>query len=290
MQGLSGQTIAAEPSRTSTLDSPTLPLSADDRIALGREFAENGYVILRNVVSKDELSELRAAIIDEFERAKKSGDLFSGGGAISGHLNCFPGERSRFAYEALARGGIPALIEDLYPGSRAALNVGCNLNLPKSVVQHYHSDSAFLEAYMVVNVAVVDTDLVNGAIDVIPGTHKTFYKYWRFAVERPQRLRVRLPLSQGDVLLRASTLWHRGMPNLASAPRPMIAMTFGDRRATHPADPFRANDGKIMFYPNWYSPNALGRLRERTFVAAPFTYSAYRFVRSLFGNKGYATP
>jgi len=32
----------------------------------------------------------------------------------------------------------------------------------------------------------------------------------------------------------------------------------------------------------------VGQLRERTFVAAPITYSAYRFVRSLVGNKGYA--
>ena len=48
-------------------------------------------------------------------------------------------------------------------------------------------------------------------------------------------------------------------------------------------------DGKIRFYPNWYQPTTLGRLRERTFVTAPVTYSAYRFARSLYGNKGYAS-
>jgi hypothetical protein len=31
----------------------------------------------------------------------------------------------------------------------------------------------------------------------------------------------------------------------------------------------------------------LGRLRERTTVHAPITYAAYRFARSLIGNKGY---
>jgi hypothetical protein len=143
---------------------------------------------------------------------------------------------------------------------------------------------------LIANVAVVDTDLVNGAIDLIPKTHKKFYKYWRFAVERPYRQSSRISMSQGDVLIRSSNLWHRGMPNRSAVPRPMIAMTFGDRnRPKHP-EPFGVNGGKILFYENWYQPTRLGRLRERAYIAAPFTYSAYRFVRSLIGNKGYGTP
>ena len=69
--------------------------------ALKHAFVEDGYLIFRDVVSKERLSSLRARIAEEFDRAKQSGRLFSGGGLISGHLNCFPGEGSRFAYEAL---------------------------------------------------------------------------------------------------------------------------------------------------------------------------------------------
>jgi len=54
----------------------------------------------------------------------------------------------------------------------------------------------------------------------------------------------------------------------------------GDIRAFSRAD--------LEFYPNWFAPTWRGRLRERTFVAAPITYSAYRFTRSLFSDKGYA--
>ena len=139
---------------------------------------------------------------------------------------------------------------------------------------------------MIVNVAVVDTDLQNGAIDVVPGTQSKFYKFWRFALERPHRNNARLPLKQGDVLVRTSNLWHRGMPNLTSVARPMVALTWekgGSTKMTRNRD----EDGKITFRTNWYRTNFLGRLRERTFVAAPITYSSYRFVRSLFGNKGY---
>jgi ectoine hydroxylase-related dioxygenase (phytanoyl-CoA dioxygenase family) len=268
-------------------------LSHDEREAFRRGYDENGYYIFRNLVPGDALSALRGRLSEAFERAEREGGLFAGGGRISGHLNCFPGAESRFAYEAIERRGIVDLVRACLPGLQGTLRVGCNFNLPNSVPQHYHVDSQFLDEFVVVNVAVVDTDLVNGAIDVLPGTHKQFYRYWQFAARRLNRLTTRLPLKRGDVLVRSSNLWHRGMPNRSAAPRPMLAFTFGDgERRAKPgpaADPFQVDAGKITFHPNWYRPNLAGRLRERTFVAVPITYATYRFVRSLFGTKGYGT-
>jgi ectoine hydroxylase-related dioxygenase (phytanoyl-CoA dioxygenase family) len=165
-------------------------------------------------------------------------------------------------------------------------NIGCNFNLPNSVAQHYHVDWPYTKEFMITNVAVVDTDVENGAIDVVPGTHKKFYKFWRFALERPYRFSKQLPLQQGDVLIRTSNLWHRGMPNRTNTPRPMVALTW-EEGGSQLDDPFRMENGKIRFRENWYRSNFLGRMRERTFMAAPITYDAYRFVRSLVGTKGY---
>ena len=267
---------------------PPKAFSADDVEELKRSFAAAGYLVFKNVVSKDKLSGLRSRIIEEFERAKQSGRLFSGGGSISGHLNCFPGADSRFAYEALDAHGIIDLIRAISPKSMNKLNVGCNLNLPGSVAQHYHADGWFTGDFMIANIAVVDTEIANGAIDLLPGTQKRFYKYWQFSLGRAYRVTTRIPMEQGDVLIRTSTLWHRGMPNLTALPRPMLALTFGDPGSARFEDPFAAGDGGITFHENWYRTDFLGRLRERTFVAAPLTYSAYRFVTSLVGNKGYA--
>jgi hypothetical protein len=262
-----------------------MPISKSELEEYERTFDNDGYVVLRNVVSKHKLSEFRERLMEEFERSKASGALFAGGGNISGHLNCFPGEASRFVYDELDAYGVFELVKRLY-GGKIAPRVGLNLNLPKSVAQHYHMDGTFTEDFIIVNVAVVDTDLVNGAIDVLPGTHKRFYKFWRYALERRYKGTKRLPLSQGDVLVRTSRLWHRGMPNNSQAPRPMLAVTIGELCAPV-GDPFQTNGGKVQFEPNWYKTNLLGQLRERAFVAAPITYSAYRFVRSLYGNKGY---
>jgi ectoine hydroxylase-related dioxygenase (phytanoyl-CoA dioxygenase family) len=265
-------------------------MSAEERAAFDRSFAESGYFVFKNVVSADALAALHKRVDEAFERAGRDGSLFEGGGQISGHLNCFPGAESRFAYDAVERFGVIDLVRRELPGLNGALRVGLNYNLPNSHAQHYHVDSSFLDRFMIVNVAVVDTDVVNGAIDVLPGTHVRFYRYWEFAVRRLSRLTTRIPMKAGDVLVRSSNLWHRGMPNRAAAARPMLAFTFGERVAeSDTRDPFSVTAGKISFHPNWYRPTLAGRLRERTFVAAPITYAAYRFVRSLVGSKGYGS-
>lgn len=261
-------------------------LQPDERESLKKSFADNGYFIVRNVVSPEKLSKLHQNIIETFDTAKQTGALFSGGGLMSGHLNCFPGAEARFVYETLQEYGIVDLIREIEPKAVRLPNMGCNLNLPNSVTQHYHADRDFTKAFMIANVAVVDTVVENGAIELIPGTHRKFYKYWRFALERPYRNSIRVPMKQGDVLVRTSNVWHRGMPNRTSVARPMLALTWEDGGCTHD-NPFGMEEGKITFRPNWFKPTRLGRLRERIFVSVPLSYSAYRIISSLVEKKGY---
>lgn len=247
-----------------------------------------GFVVLRDVVPKEPLEEFRLALLDEYERAKASGSLFKGGGTIIGHLNCFPGEGSRFIYEHIQDRGIVDVVAARDPIGAQYPRPTLNFNLPHSVAQHYHMDGLYTREFVICNVAVVDTDVANGAIDVLPGTHREFLPFWRYALERTYRLSTRVPLAQGDAILRLSTTWHRGAPNTTDTPRPMMAFTFGELGPTS-GDPFTHNDGKVEYYPNWYNTNRLGQLRERTYRVAPFTYAAFRFARSLYGKKGYSS-
>jgi ectoine hydroxylase-related dioxygenase (phytanoyl-CoA dioxygenase family) len=264
----------------------TQRLTAAEVAKLKQSFAENGYVVLKNVVSREGLADLAVKMQQEFENQLRTGRMFNGGGLVSGHLNASPGEAGRFAYEDLKDYGVVDLVREIAPQSVREPYVGCNFNLPGSVTQHYHMDRTFTNEFMIINVAVVDTVIENGAIELAPGTHRQFYKFWRWAIERPYRKSIRQPMEQGDVLIRVSNLWHRGMPNLSRTPRPMLAFTWEDGGSQDP-DPFAKNGGKIEFRPNWFRPSKLGRLRERVFVAAPLSYSAYRFVDSMVSNKSY---
>ena len=255
---------------------------------LQRDFAEEGFLVLRDVISKPALADVQARLTEAFAGWQKSTESFQGGGLLRGHLNCYPGDVARDNFGELRDSGVFDLAHALFPTDPKATRVGCNFNLPGSVAQHYHMDGIFLESFLVVNVAVVDTKLENGAIDVVPKTHKRFYRYCEFAARRVYREATRLPMSAGDVLIRTSTLWHRGMPNRTQTARPMLAFTLGEKGVSTD-DPFAFNGGRTQFQTNWFTTSRLGRLRERTTVAAPITYSAYRFALSLFSNKGYAS-
>jgi hypothetical protein len=263
-----------------------LPLTTDAIEGCVQALDEVGYAIVPGVVGRDVLDVFRQTIDDEYQHLDLTGAGFHGGGSFSGHLNCYPGEAARVAYEQVRDSGILDVVRATRPDLADRPRVTLNYNLPGSVAQHYHMDGVYTRDFLICNVAVVDTDLVNGALDVLPGTHQTFLPFWKYAVGRTWRRTTRVPLQQGDVVIRRSTLWHRGMPNRSSRPRQMLAVTFGEVPDVD-LNPLGEHGGAVEFYPNWFRPTRLGRLRERVFVAAPISYSAYRFVRSLDGRKGY---
>ena len=205
-------------------------LTATEIDDLKQTFARDGYFIIRSVVSPERLAELHKSLEQEFEAASKSGALFSGGGLRSGHLNCFPGAGARFVYDTLQERGIIDLIKEIDPRVVRMPNVGCNFNLPGSHTQHYHLDRPFTRDFMIANIAVVDTNIENGAMEAIPGTHKRFYKYSQFVLERVARKSVRIPLKRGDVLVRSSNVWHRGTGNHTSVPQADACHDLGGRR------------------------------------------------------------
>jgi ectoine hydroxylase-related dioxygenase (phytanoyl-CoA dioxygenase family) len=260
----------------------------DGRKRLRAAYDEQGFVVVRGVVPKAGLVSLTLALGEALSRARVNGVLFEGGGGtMAGHINCYPGEPSRFAFDALVQHGVVELIRDINPELAGAVRAGCNMNLPNSVAQNWHIDGAFHKDFMIANVAVVDTVIQNGAIDLLPESHKRPEPYWRLAFARGFRSHRRVEMGQGDVLVRSSRLWHRGMPNLSGAVRPMLGFTFGEVSGTT-GDVFSAHGGAIQFSPNRFATSRLGKLRERSYVAAPFAHEVLRIARSLLGKDGYA--
>src|SRR5216683_4823989 len=99
-------------------------MSPSEVEAYEQAFAEHGYVVIKHVVPRRQLAELHATLAAEYERQKADGTLFNGGGGLSGHLNCFPGESARFVYDALMERGVIDLIRQISPKSARQPYVG----------------------------------------------------------------------------------------------------------------------------------------------------------------------
>jgi ectoine hydroxylase-related dioxygenase (phytanoyl-CoA dioxygenase family) len=183
--------------------------------------------------------------------------------------------------DALTDRGIIDLVHELSPRPLRQPNVGCNLNLPGSSSQNEHVDGYAAEPFLVINVAAVDTDLSNGAMEILSGTHRREYQYWEVMFERPERRR--LLMKQGDVVIRSSTLWHRGMANRSPVARPMLAFTWEDG-GSELADPYAVHGGRITLLPNRHPLDWKGRLRERAYVTAPRVGTAFRVAQSLVAS------
>ncbi len=248
------------------------------------ELSKKGYTVITDLIPKKQLAQLNESLQKEFLREKLSNELFKGGGRLAGHLNCFPGRASEDIFKNLIQSGANKIVDMIDETWMNKLTVGTNFNLPGSVIQHYHFDGIFQDQYLIVNVALVDTNNRNGAIELAPRTHKEFLRFWQFVAKGLPFKGLRIPLNQGDVLIRYSTLWHRGMPNKTKNARPMLAFTLGERNAVQ--NPFMKNNGNPKFFNNWYMTHRLGRIREFCYIKIPFFQTIFRILRSLLSDYG----
>lgn len=240
-----------------------------------------GYAIVEGAIHQETCKSLALAILSEYDRVAKDG-LSNLGGALSGHLNCFPGSESRTLVEAVERAGVTEFISEMFGEPLTLKSVGCNCNLPRSHYQHFHADSYWNNPFMIVNIMLVDTTLENGATELIPGSDKKPLPYWKFVASRLARLGVRHPMKSGDILIRSSRLWHRGTPNRSDRMRPMIALIYSPANGCDTKVNYNQNGGKVTFKYNMFTDNWRGRVREFSYVYFPMAIAAYMSVMSVF--------
>lgn len=262
------------------------PLTEAQAADLLATVERDGYVVIPGVVAPEHFDALDAIVEQvnaEYDRLVAAGELFRSGGTISGHINCHPGMDSKKVYDILLDQGVLEIVRLHDPAAVDRVRVTMNFNLPHSHNQHFHSDGLYVENFLAINIALADITMDNGPMDVIPKSHHEFHKFWEYSRNRMYRQRVPMCMKKGDVLVRFSTMWHRGTANKSDKVRPMLSLTFGEKSAPQS----EAFESEIVFHPNWYGTTRADEVRERVFVGLPFVYSTMRFGRSLVGNKGY---
>ena len=207
-----------------------------------RALEQDGYVILNDVVARDHINLLRDRMLEDIEAVLARADVptqFSRGN-IQQDPPPFPPYLFR---DVLVNDFIIQVTKSILgPGLHNSFYSG-NTNIPGSQPQPVHADYGQLwpnlrvahPAFsLVINLPLVDMDEHNGSTEVWPGTHADTTVYWqsgdiKVPFDALERRRAQIPPIQptvraGSAIIRDMRLWHRGVTNHSSQPRPMIAM------------------------------------------------------------------
>lgn len=211
-------------------------------------FCRDGYLHLVDAVPADLCAKLAADINARFTQLEADDALPEQPGVAAGNLAIEAGSAGLPLIDALSAAGIAELAVELAGQPLTARGISGNLNLPGSRVQDFHMDGIRAERFMIVNVMLVDCGPENGSVELVEGSHDVPLAYHQLHREPWLGHRRQLTARQGDVLIRPSTLWHRGTTNPSATPRPMAAWIFKPGTGAGLAP----TDGPIRFFGNRY--------------------------------------
>ncbi len=217
-------------------------MAADKLTAACEALREDGFVVLNDVVATEPLEILREKMLEDVAAilARKDAPFNFHAGNVQQDPPPFP----PYLFREVLLNELVIQVTKAMLGSGLKNNFySGNTALPGDRMQPVHPDVGQLWPNLeiptppfgfVVNVPVVDMTPENGSTELWPGTHhdttisssRGDIKVPESALERWRELRppVQPAVRCGGVLIRDIRLWHRGMPNRTSTPRPMIAM------------------------------------------------------------------
>ena len=208
---------------------------------------EWGFVVLEEAVASEPLKELRERMDRDTEELLAYCESIGGNPRELGHLQQGPPVSADYVFSDVAMNRYVNRICNLLYEHRPRLTFyNGNTNCPGSTTQRLHMDGrhATLEPEPVSPTSSVVIDIppgpmnkANGAIEIWPGSHlvrppgggprvSDELEASRRAIERP----IQAETQVGDVLIRDTRLWHRGVPNRSDRPRHMIALIVSDGR------------------------------------------------------------
>jgi Phytanoyl-CoA dioxygenase (PhyH) len=195
----------------------------------------DGYVVLGGVVDLAVLDALKPKLDEDTAELLRRGE-WGGTGQLPGHLSQSMPRSKEHIYRDVVTNPlvIQVTAEILGEGLHNHFYNG-NTNMLGSEVQPLHRDAPHLwpdpvhpVTSLVINMSPIDVDESNGATELWPGTHLILGSTGVTAAAEEERRAVVPPVRavtrKGDAVVRDPRLWHRGVPNLGTETRHMIAM------------------------------------------------------------------
>ena len=148
-------------------------------------YDQNGYVMVENVITKDQLNKLQTITYEFIEASrniKENDDVFDldeGHSAENPRLTRIklPHKQNKYFDEILKNSGVTEVLRDLLGDNATLLTSKLNTKAPGGgMAGEWHQDWAFYphtnDSLLAFGLMLEDVNLENGPLQVIPGSHK----------------------------------------------------------------------------------------------------------------------
>lgn len=246
----------------------------DKRIS---ELQTDGIAVLENCIPPHLISKCKTTLNDVLAATHIS----SIPGSNVGHLNFDCGEEIALEIREAVLPQIYNLACNYLKTEKLRVVVNGNLNLPHSVVQHWHTDSGLSNRFLVANIIVDDFTSENGATEYSKGTHKSFFGFGGYLIRRCfGRFDVNSlsNVKSGSLVIRDSTMWHRGGKNNTDKGRLMIGLSLHGALV----DEFLYNNEPGL-RENWFGSRPY---MEKIYIKYRWLWNLKRIFSSIKSKKG----
>ncbi len=200
-------------------------LTSQEQKKLIKEIKDKGITVIPDIVPEALVSKLNKFV----KSSIKDKDYSHLAGSTAGHLNFSFGNMYIDEMKDKIIGIIMPIAKEYLNSKTVTVSIGCNVNMPNSVYQHWHSDSDFNDNWLVTNCLLEDFTDKNGPTNYVVGTHKKYISYIGYLLRKIFNNFKIEDLSghkKGTIVIRDSNLWHRGGKNNSNNSRVMLTIVF----------------------------------------------------------------
>lgn len=198
-------------------------------------FCENGYVILENFLTQEEVEQLRGTVVrlakNEAEKSV-SHDYADNAQRVWNLLN-----KDLIFHDLLLSRQIDLWMNKIFDRNTKhrkyfLSSFQANILHPRAKAQILHTDTPIPEPIPPYNIKantiwpLDDFTEFNGATEIIPRTHKEQYRPSREPTEDDAKKLIKVIIPKGSVLITSGNLWHRSGANNSSESRHVLLGSF----------------------------------------------------------------
>tara|TARA_X000001036_G_scaffold437979_1_gene484641 strand:+ start:1933 stop:2682 length:750 start_codon:yes stop_codon:yes gene_type:complete len=246
---------------------------------LRESFYKDGYLIIPNFIKNESFFKLSDELNLQIKKKIYNTDLTKIGGYKIGNLGLDAGQYASEIWELLLKQDIEKLILEILEKSLSefTVRVSGNICFPNKGDQHFHTDGKYEERMYLMSVATEDITESSGPTEVVLNSHNKT-PYWKFLFKN--KIKKKIILSKGDLIIRKHSTWHRGTKNLSDKPRFLIAFLLFPKDSKIKSN-FNQNT-EIEIFNNFFSSSSLGRFKELIYIKFKPIFLFYKLFRSIF--------